>query len=60
MIHVIFFFQNLNLLKNKIRIPNNSRPIIANHEPGVKGVIRVVRPTKIKITPTTFFILGLL
>ena len=55
-----FFFQNLNLSKNKTRTPSNSRPIIASHEPGVRGVIRAASPIRIKRMPTTFLILGLL
>ena len=57
---VYFLFQNFNnLSKSRIRKPNNSRPINASHEPGVKGVKRAARPIRIKITPIAFLIFGL-
>lgn len=44
----------------RCRTPNNSRPIIANQEPGVSGVKKAASPIRIKITPTTFLSFGLL
>lgn len=52
-------FQSLNLSRNKIRTPSNSRPIIASQEPGVSGVTNATSPNKIKITPIIFLTFGL-
>jgi len=56
----LYFFQNrsFNLSQTKNLIPKNSKPTKMSHEPGVNGVTRAVKPTKIKRTPASFFSFG--
>src|SRR3989338_8911758 len=56
----LYFFQNRFLILSQIkkRIPKNSNPTKTSHEPGVNGVTRAVKPTKIKTIPANFFSFG--
>jgi hypothetical protein len=44
----------LILSQNSMRIPINSKPTKINQDPGVKGVIKAIKPMIIKKTPIIF------